>query len=70
MTMGEYRVVGKREYRGHAPDTVFEARIERRAEARAIQRGDIALLRVVEPRLQPGSWVLPDGWEHEHREEQ
>ena len=60
--MGEYQVVGRREYRGHKPGTVFEARIDRNAAMRAVIRGDIRLLRLVEPVLQPGSWVLPDGW--------
>ena len=62
MTMGEYEVVGRREYRGHRPGTVFEARLDRAAESRAVARGDIRLLRIVEPQIQSGSWRLPDGW--------
>lgn len=62
MTMGEYLVTGKREYRGHAPGTVFEANLPGGAAARAIQRGDIRLLRTVTPEVQSGSWTLPDGW--------
>lgn len=61
MEMGEYEVIGRSEYRGHAPGTVFEARLELGAQRRAVQRGDIRLLRVITPEVQPG-WVLPDGW--------
>ena len=60
--MGEYEVVGRREYRGVPPGELFEARLDRGAEARAIQRGDIRLLRIVTPEVQSGSWTLPDGW--------
>lgn len=60
--MGEYEVVGRREYRGHPHGEIFEARLDRAAESRAVARGDIRLLRVVEPTIQPGSWRLPDGW--------
>jgi hypothetical protein len=60
--MGEYEVIGKREYRGHLPGEVFEARLDMGAEARAVARGDIRLLRVVTPEVQPGSWVLQVGW--------
>ncbi len=60
--MGEYEVVGRREYRGHKPGVIFEARIDRNAEGRAIRRGDIRLLRVIKPRIPAGSWVMPDGW--------
>lgn len=69
LTMGEYQVVGRREYRGHPPGEIFEANLESNAARRAIQRGDIALLRVVKPELQPGSWVLPDGWANEQGKE-
>lgn len=62
MTFGEYQVVGKREYRGHAPGTIFEARLDRNAAARAIRRGDIALLRTITPGLEPGSFSFPVGW--------
>jgi hypothetical protein len=61
VTFGEYLVTGSRRYRGHEPGTTFEAQLERNAEARAIQRGDIRLLRTVEPELPPGA-VLPDNW--------
>lgn len=58
MSMGEYEVVGTREYRGHAPGEVFEARLPKGPEQRAISRGDIRLLRIVEPSIQPGSYSL------------
>jgi hypothetical protein len=62
MTIGEYLVTGKRNYRGHEPGTIFEARLNPNAEARAINRGDIRLLRQIEPTIQPGSYTFPDGW--------
>lgn len=61
-TVGVYKVVGRRAYRGHEHGTVFQARIDRAAEQRAIQRGDILLLDRLEPDLQPGSWKLPRDW--------
>jgi len=68
MSFGEYEVIGRRLYRGHEPGSIFEARLERNAERRAIRRGDIRLLRVVQPKLQEGSFAFPDGWlpGHEH----
>jgi hypothetical protein len=60
--MGEYEVVGRREYRGHPPGEIFEARLERAAEARAVARGDIRLLRVVVPTIQSDNLELSDGW--------
>jgi hypothetical protein len=59
---GVYRVTGRRQYRGHEPGTTFEAIIDRNAEARAIARGDIELIRHVQPGLAEGSWRLPPGW--------
>lgn len=59
---GEYLVTGRREYRGHKPGSTFEATLDRNAEARAIRRGDIRLLRIVKPELQPDSYTLPPGW--------
>ena len=44
MSGGLYEVVGSRRYRGHRPGDLFEAVLDSRAEARAIGRGDIALL--------------------------
>ena len=60
--MVECQVVGKRRYRDHDTGDIFEARIERAAVARAVARGDIRVLRTVEPTIQSGSWTLPDGW--------
>lgn len=60
--MGRYQVVGRREYRGHSRGTVFDARLDRAAEARAVRRGDIVLLERVVPAVQPGSYVFPTGW--------
>lgn len=59
---GEYRVTGTRPYRGHDPGTIFEALLERRAEARAIARGDIELVRRITPTIQEGSYTFPVGW--------
>ena len=59
MIGGVYKVVSSRRYRGHQPGDLFEARLEPRAEARAIGRGDIVLIERVTPALQPGSWTLP-----------
>lgn len=58
MEQGIYQVVGRREYRGHKPGERFMARLDRNAEGRAIQRGDIALLERVTPGL-PERWGLP-----------
>lgn len=38
---GVYRVLGKRDFRGHAPDEVFAAQLEPRQERRAVDRGSI-----------------------------
>ncbi len=59
---GEYLVTGKRAYRGHEPGTVFEAQLDKLPEARAIQRGDIRVLRRFTPSVEPGSYRLPDDW--------
>lgn len=69
MKTGEYEVTGKREYRGHKPGQTFEARLDRGAEHRAIQRGDIRLVRIITPEVQPDSYTLPDGWLSKHGEE-
>lgn len=59
---GVYEVTGRRQYRGHEPGTVFEAILDRGAEARAVARGDIRLIRHVQPGLEPDSFRLPPGW--------
>lgn len=72
MSYGEYLVTGRRQYRGHDPGTTFEAILDAGAEARAIARGDITLLRRVTPSLVPGSYRFAPGWldrpEHESTE--
>lgn len=67
--MSAYRVSGSRGYRGHPPGAVFEAALDRAAEARALARGDIELLERTTPVLQPGSYKLPAGWAREHKED-
>jgi hypothetical protein len=62
-THGQYKVVGKREYRGHQPGTTFDAVLDRNAERRAIVRGDIRLLDRYVPSLAPGSWTFPQDWD-------
>jgi hypothetical protein len=59
---GVYRVTGKRQYRGHEPGTVFEAILDPSAEQRALGRGDIQLIRRIQPSLAPGSYRLPPDW--------
>ncbi len=59
---GVYVVIGKRQYRGHAPGTRFEARLEPAAAQRAINRGDIELIEMITPALEPGSYRLPSDW--------
>lgn len=56
---GRYEVVGSRTYRGHEPGTVFEAVLERQAETRALNRGNIRLLERVEIGVESGSFALP-----------
>ena len=60
---GVYRVQGKRDYRGHPPDTEFIALLEPRAEYRAVMRGSIEKLGTVVP--QPQNFKLPHGWLNE-----
>ncbi len=62
MTHKRYRVIGKRQYRWHSPGTVFEAKLDPDAERRAIERGNIEVLGVIQPGLQNGSYVLPEDW--------
>lgn len=62
MSHGVYRVVGRRRYRGHDRGTVFEAEIDPEAERRAIDRGDIVLLRRVVPELVPDSYRINPDW--------
>lgn len=59
---GIYRVSGRRAYRGHEPGEIFPALLEREAERRALERGDIELLERLIPALAAGSFKLPRGW--------
>ena len=55
-----YLVTGKRKYRWHEPGTTFEARLDPDAERRAIERGSIRVLEVVDSQI--GSYGLPKDW--------
>lgn len=61
MTYGVYRVIGRREYRGHKTGSTFHARLDRNAEQRAIQRRDIELVGHVTPEVPPDH-TFPEGW--------
>lgn len=62
MSFGRYQVTGAREYRGHPTGVVFDARLDRATEIRAVGRGNIVLLERVDPRVPAGSFTFPDGW--------
>ncbi len=62
MTHKQYLVTGQRQYRWHKPGTVFEAQLDPLAEQRAIERGSIRVVGVVQPGLQNGSYALPEDW--------
>lgn len=62
MTHKRYLVTGKRRYRDHEPGDVFEARLDPSAEQRAVERGSIKVLAIVEPELTKGSYRLPPDW--------
>ena len=59
MAKQSYKVVGTREYLGHAPGSVFEADIEPESEARAIAAGHItkstAAAKEADPVLTPAA---------------
>ena len=57
---GRYKVTGTRQYRGHPPGTIFEARHDA-ALARGMRRGNITLLELITPAVPPG-YRLPDDW--------
>jgi hypothetical protein len=60
MTNGAiYRVIGSRDYSEHRPGDLFEAKLDRRAEARAIGRGDIEVVERITFSVKPGSYRLP-----------
>lgn len=58
---GLFRVTGRRRYRGHEPGDEFETMFDP-AIQRALDRGDIRLLREIVPSLQEGSYQLPEDW--------
>lgn len=55
-----YLVTGKRQYRWHAPGTIFEAQLDPDAERRAIERGSIRVLEEVEVCVE--NYELPEDW--------
>jgi len=55
-----YLVTGPRKYRWHIPGSTFEARLDPDAERRAIERGSIRVLEVVDSHI--GSYGLPKDW--------
>lgn len=67
--MTVYLVRGARAYREHLPGATFEATLEPAAEQRAIARGDIEIIERGTTRLQPGSYLLPQGWPTQRSEE-
>lgn len=62
-TFGEWRVIGKRAYRGVQPGESFDARLANTVAARAIARGDIELVEEFVP-APPDNYWLPEGWAH------
>ena len=62
MTHKRYLVTGPRQYRWHPSGTEFEATLDPDAERRAIERGSIRVLEIIEPDLKADSYELPDDW--------
>ena len=62
MRYGTYLVLGTRRYRDHEPGTVFTERLDRGAEARAIQRGNIRFLHDWGPTIDRQNLTFPTGW--------
>jgi hypothetical protein len=58
----EYRVVGRRDYRGHKPGSRFIAHLSPEMAQRAINRGDIVIIRQINMQVVPGSYTFPEGW--------
>lgn len=70
MKAGLYEVTGHRNIRGHQPGTRFEAVLNPLVERRAINRGDIRLIKRTTPSLQPGTYTFPLGWLKQEEEVQ
>lgn len=60
--MSVYKVTGRLPYRDHKPGVTFEAMLEPDEEIRALERGNVIIVKVSRPGLVDGSWTLPDGW--------
>ena len=61
LTTGLWKVTGTRAYRGNEPGEEFEAAIPSSSAARAVARGDVALLEEFTPTV-PEDHQLPEGW--------
>jgi hypothetical protein len=66
---GIYQVVGRLPFRGHKPGDRFTAKLDPKAERRAVDRGNIVLLERVIPSIQQRTFTLPTGWAQQHEEE-
>lgn len=64
----QYEVLRHNGYRGFERGAVFEAVLDRAAEARALRRGDIQILQRATPTIQSDSYRLPVGWAKEKEE--
>lgn len=67
--VAEYEVTGNRVIRGYRHGAIFRAEMSPLAEARAVARGDIRLIRRITPTIPPGYW-LPAGWLNQNEEVQ
>ena len=54
-----YQVIGTRDYAGYTPGEKFEATLEPRAEARAIKRGNIVIVKKSTPRVKKSNLRMP-----------
>lgn len=63
--MTVYRVTGPRMYREHRPGDLFETTLEPDVEARALSHGAIEVVDRKPVTLQPGSWTLAAGQNHQ-----
>ena len=56
-----FEVVGKREYRGHRPGEQFITRMDPALE-RALERPNVVIVAVIDPKIQEGQYGLPQDW--------